>query len=358
MKSRSEGFLLYWTCCIESTFSIQFQILRKLSQDPVATAIPSSVTPRQLTRLSWPASTPVRTQRHYIRLRMCSRCMTNPLKLWEHFQNQTGVVFGNTSHAGMSNKPLTCLIKQSYCVLTGMKTCSSCFERDHTAKYLTGAVGLQGVPHVTVKVVVTGEQQTAALGEGHGGYAADDVVVGIHHELLVGTQVKQTAGGVIGARGESVAIREELSGRSVRKIMPWTQTQHVSVFYRWWYTHANGVDVRLVTGESLSAHAFTDVPEFSRSIAGPGHKQPGVWSQRETHDITGVSRKRGGLLTGLNVPESTAGHRETSQRLLRTANKDISGVGDRAVPSLTRWCHQNLLQSGCHQGSGSRRDIL
>jgi len=38
----------------------QFQILRKLSHDPVATAIPSSVTPRQLTLLSWPASTPVK----------------------------------------------------------------------------------------------------------------------------------------------------------------------------------------------------------------------------------------------------------------------------------------------------------
>lgn len=30
----------------------QFQILRKLSQEPVATAIPSAVTPRQLTLLS------------------------------------------------------------------------------------------------------------------------------------------------------------------------------------------------------------------------------------------------------------------------------------------------------------------
>lgn len=30
----------------------QFQIRKKLSQEPVATAIPSSVTPRQLTRLS------------------------------------------------------------------------------------------------------------------------------------------------------------------------------------------------------------------------------------------------------------------------------------------------------------------
>lgn len=52
-----------WNDLIRSSFiSVQFQILRKLSQDPVATAIPSSVTPRQLTRLSWPASTPEKVQ--------------------------------------------------------------------------------------------------------------------------------------------------------------------------------------------------------------------------------------------------------------------------------------------------------
>jgi len=37
----------------------QFQTLSTESQDPVATAAPSSVTPRQLTRLSCPANTPV-----------------------------------------------------------------------------------------------------------------------------------------------------------------------------------------------------------------------------------------------------------------------------------------------------------
>merc|ERR1712168_1069740 len=42
----------------------QFQILRKESQEPVETAIPSSVTPRQLTRLSWPARTPALSRRN------------------------------------------------------------------------------------------------------------------------------------------------------------------------------------------------------------------------------------------------------------------------------------------------------
>lgn len=48
--------LLYNNDGVVSSF--QFQIFKKLSQDPVHTAIPSSVTPRQDTRLSCPASTP------------------------------------------------------------------------------------------------------------------------------------------------------------------------------------------------------------------------------------------------------------------------------------------------------------
>ena len=62
---------------------------------------------------------------------------------------------------------------------------------------LTGTVSLERVPHVAVEVIVSGQQETAALGEGHGGDAADDVVVGIEAKLLVGPQVEQTTGGVI-----------------------------------------------------------------------------------------------------------------------------------------------------------------
>ncbi|TNN69100.1 hypothetical protein EYF80_020683 [Liparis tanakae] len=53
------------------------------------------------------------------------------------------------------------------------------------------------VPDVAVEVVVAGQEQAATLGEGHRGDAADDVVMAVHHQLLVGTQVKQPAGGVV-----------------------------------------------------------------------------------------------------------------------------------------------------------------
>lgn len=67
----------------------------------------------------------------------------------------------------------------------------------------------EGVPHVAVEVVVAREQEAAALGEGDGGDAADDVVVGVHHQLLVRAQVEQPARGVVRARGERVAVREK-----------------------------------------------------------------------------------------------------------------------------------------------------
>lgn len=39
------------------------------------------------------------------------------------------------------------------------------------------SVSLHGVPDVTVKVIVAGEQQTARTGEGHRGDATDDIIM-------------------------------------------------------------------------------------------------------------------------------------------------------------------------------------
>ena len=65
---------------------------------------------------------------------------------------------------------------------------------------------LQHVPAVAVEVVVSAEHQAAAPGEGHRRDAADDVVVRVHADLLVGADVKQAAGGVVRPGGEGVAV--------------------------------------------------------------------------------------------------------------------------------------------------------
>lgn len=74
----------------------------------------------------------------------------------------------------------------------------------------TCSVSLHGVPDVAVEVVVTSQQQTAGARESHGGDATDDVVMAVEAELLVCTQVKQPAGGIIGACGEGAAVGKEL----------------------------------------------------------------------------------------------------------------------------------------------------
>lgn len=75
---------------------------------------------------------------------------------------------------------------------------------------LTCTLAFQSVPDVAVEVIVAGQEQSATLGESHGGDAADDVVVAVHHQLLVGTQVKQPAGGIIRACAKCIPIGEKL----------------------------------------------------------------------------------------------------------------------------------------------------
>lgn len=81
-----------------------------------------------------------------------------------------------------------------------------------SSRVLTCPLPFERVPDVAVEVVVAREQQAPALGEGDGGDAADDVVVGVHHQLLVGAQVEQPARGIVGARGKGVSVGEKLQG--------------------------------------------------------------------------------------------------------------------------------------------------
>lgn len=62
---------------------------------------------------------------------------------------------------------------------------------------LTHAFCFQGVPDVAVEVVVPGKQEAPAAGEGDRGDSADDALVRVHYELLVGPQVEEAAGGIV-----------------------------------------------------------------------------------------------------------------------------------------------------------------
>ena len=68
----------------------------------------------------------------------------------------------------------------------------------------------KGIPNVTVEIIVAREEKTPGLAERHARDAADNVVVAVHAQLLVGADVKHAAGGVITAGRERVPIRKEL----------------------------------------------------------------------------------------------------------------------------------------------------
>lgn len=70
-------------------------------------------------------------------------------------------------------------------------------------------------------------------------------------------------------------------------------------------TYTDGVDVRLVAGEGLPAHSFSNIPQFGRGIAGTRNKTPGIGGKGQAHHVSSVPSKRGCLLTSFYVPEST-----------------------------------------------------
>lgn len=87
---------------------------------------------------------------------------------------------------------------------------------------LTCPVSLECIPDVAIEVVVPCEEEAATLGEGDGGDTTNDVVVGVGHQLLVSSEVKQPAGGVIRASGKCIAIGKELERRQAQE---WARAQ-------------------------------------------------------------------------------------------------------------------------------------
>lgn len=97
-----------------------------------------------------------------------------------------------------------------------------------------GALAFQCVPNVAVEIVVASQEQSARLAECDRRDTADNVVMRVYGQLLVRANIEKSAGGVIGASSECKPIREEV----------------------------DRIDIRLMAGESLSAHSVADIPQF------------------------------------------------------------------------------------------------
>lgn len=71
-------------------------------------------------------------------------------------------------------------------------------------------------------------------------------------------------------------------------------------------THTDGVDVRLVASESLTAGPLSHIPELGTGITGPRNEEIEVRRHSQAHAVTRVSHKYSLLLPSLNVPQGTA----------------------------------------------------
>ena len=99
-------------------------------------------------------------------------------------------------------------------------------------------------------------------------------------ELTVGTDIEETAGGVVGTSSKGVSVGEEL----------------------------NCVDVGLVTGKCLHGLAGTDIPQLGEGVASTRNEDVLVGRvDADRHHVTQVVGKFGDLGSGLDVPEHT-GH--------------------------------------------------
>ena len=139
-------------------------------------------------------------------------------------------------------------------------------------------LSFENVPHVTREVVVPPKEQPPALGEVYRRYPAQNVVVGVLHELLSDSEVKQPAGRIVAASPERVPVGEE--------------------------THV--VDVGLVPLKGALAVPAPNVPQLGGGVAPSAYERLDVLRRDvDAHDVPVVVRELGLLLPGLDVPQNT-----------------------------------------------------
>jgi len=165
-------------------------------------------------------------------------------------------------------------------------------EREH-------ALALQCVPYVAIEIVVPSEEVAAGDGEGDGGDTAEDVVVGVLHQLAVRTDVEKTAARVVGPGSECQPIGEILYS----------------------------VDIGFVSREGLHAFSSAKIPEFRSGITSTRNEVVLVRGNRNTHDITIVVRELGKFCSLFNIPQD-ASH-------ITTASYNFSVVEEAAARKVT-----------------------
>ena len=125
--------------------------------------------------------------------------------------------------------------------MSGKRTCSLCPHR---------------VPDVAVEVIVSSQEQATRFRERDRRDAADDVVVRVHGQFLISSDVKQATCGVVRSSGKSIAVGEELQNHNINI----SQLQIDSS--RIYSAYPNSVDIRFVTRERLPTHSVANIPQL------------------------------------------------------------------------------------------------
>lgn len=139
--------------------------------------------------------------------------------------------------------------------------------------------GAQDVPAETIVVIITGEQDTAGLREGHGGDATDDIITAQFGHLGTSTNIEETTSGVVGAGAEAFAVGEQ----------------------------GDGIDVRFVATEGHGAFSCSDIPYFRHTITRTGDEDIGIdtGEDGQGHHISFVVGESCLRLSQFDVPQHT-----------------------------------------------------
>jgi len=135
------------------------------------------------------------------------------------------------------------------------------------------------VPHVTVIVVITGEEDAAGGGEGNGGDATENFVIRVFVELLIGADIEQATGAIVTACAKGIPIRENL----------------------------DRVDIGFMARESfLAVFACTMVPKLGSGITTATDEVLLVLANAHGHNIASVVIKHRFGRSSFHIPENAS----------------------------------------------------
>lgn len=122
----------------------------------------------------------------------------------------------------------------------------------------------QRIPHIAIAIIIPGKEQSARDAESDRRDTAQDIIVRVLVHLAICAHVEEAARGVVRARGEGIAVREEL----------------------------DSVDIAFVACEGLYCFAGTDVPDLGHGVACARDEDVGIRAEREASSRTSSEEKR------------------------------------------------------------------